>query len=171
MVRCWAMAPTKHNMTLREAEFEGATFDERWGYDLRHGVIFIGFDVGAIPDDRAHLAQLWDETTFEELGNRTIALRMLGYFWFDIQPGDVVVARAGVNQYVGYGVFQGEPWYDENAYGDGGIRNYYSFRHVDWAPIAGRRRTSLVRFSRNTLYPITEDKVARFRGLPDFPMR
>ena len=157
------MAPTKRNMTPEEAEYEGATFDERWRYDLEHGVISIGWGLGEAPTSLAHLARLWDTWAPSEWENREHGLRMLRYFWFDIQPGDVVVARAGVNQYVGAGVFRGEPWYDETAYAGTGIRYYYSFRRVDWTSASGPRRPSPIRFGQNTLYPLTSDKVAVLR--------
>ena len=165
MGRYWVMAPTMHTNTRSE----GATFDERWAYDLEHSVLSIGWDMGETPQSRSHLEQLWDENANPDWGDRRIALRMLGYFWFDIQPGDVVVARAGVEQYVGYGVFRGEPWYDEMAYHQSGIENYYSFRRVDWAPTSGERKDSPVRFGQNALYPLKDYKVALFQNLPFFP--
>ena len=161
MVGYWAMAPTKHNMTGQEARAEGATFDERWGYDHANGVISIGWDLGEAPESRAHLGWLWDEYAMPEW--TASGLRYLQYFWFGIQPGDIVVARAGVNQYVGLGVFRGEPWYDEDSYAGTGIQYYYSFRRVDWAPNSGTRRTSPVQFGQNTLYPLTPDKAVMFR--------
>ena len=165
MVRYWAMAPTMHTNTRSE----GATFDERWEYDLANGVISIGWDMHETPQSKAHLEWLWDDRANPYWGDREVALRMLGYFWFDVQPGDIVIARAGVEQYVGYGVFRGEPWYDERGYGQTGIKNYYSFRRVVWAPPSGERKDSPVRFGRNTLYPLTDEKVALLQNLPFFP--
>ena len=169
MVRYWAMAPTRYGMNRRTVEAEGAAFDERWDYDLQHGVISVGWDFGRAPESRADIARLWLENATPGSRDRGNAVRVWTYFWFDIQPGDVVIARAGVNRYVGVGVFRGDPWYDEDAYVGTGIRYYYSFRHVDWTPGSGLPKASPIQFGRNTLYPLTSDKVAVLRRAGVFP--
>lgn len=169
MVRYWAMAPTMHGMNRWKVEAEGATFDERWEYDLRHGVISVGWDFGKAPDSRDDITRLWLANTAPGSRDRGNAVRVWTYFWFDIQPGDMVIARAGVNKYVGVGVFRGDPWYDENAYAGTNIEHYHSFRRVYWTPDSGPRRASPVQFGRNTLYPLTPDKVAVLRSAGVLP--
>ena len=83
---------------------------------------------------------------------------MLSYFWFNVEPGDMVIARAGLTKYIGLGVFEGEVYYDENA---AGLTWGCSFRRVLWEPTP-RVRNSPVRFTQNTLYPLKPDKVKLF---------
>ena len=136
----------------------GVKFRKCWQYDLEHGVISIGWDLGEAPESREHLAWLWEEYAEPEWGDSEHALRMLGYFWFDIEPGDLVIARAGLTKYVGLGEFHGEPYRDEDA---AGLTWGCSFRRVRWEPTPGERY-SPVRFTQFTLYPLKPDKVALF---------
>ena len=161
MVRCWAMAPAEY----RPSGAKGTTFRKCWQYDFQHGVISIGWDLGEAPESRAHLERLWENCARPEWANSEPGLRMLSYFWFDIEPGDMVVARAGVTKYVGVGEFQGAPYYDE---GTAGSTWGCSFRHVRWEPNPGIRN-SPVRFSQNTLYLLKPDKVALFGLFPSGP--
>ena len=158
MVRCWAMAPAKY----APAGAKGATFRKCWQYDLEHGVISIGWNLGEAPESRQHLAWLWEAYAEPEWRNSDHGIdhgfRMLSYFWFDIEPGDMVIARAGVTKYVGVGEFQGEPYYDQDAVG---LTWGCSFRRVLWAQPPGVRN-SPVGFSQRTLYPLTPDKAALF---------
>ena len=154
MVRCWAMAPAEYSPTGAK----GTKFRKCWQYDLEHSVISIGWGLGEAPESREHLAWLWENCADPEWANSKHALRMLSYFWFDIEPGDMVIARAGVTKYIGLGEFQGEPYYDQDA---AGLTWGCSFRRVLWAPTPGVRN-SPVRFSRYTLHPLKPDNVALF---------
>ena len=154
MVRCWAMAPAEYAHTGAK----GATFRKCWEYDLEHGVIAIGWDLGEAPESREHLAWLWEECAHPDWANSEHGLRMLSRFWFDIEPGDLVIARAGVTKYVGLGEFQGEPYYDQDATD---LTWGCSFRRVLWEPIS-EVKNSPVQFGRFTLYLLGPDKVALF---------
>ena len=84
---------------------------------------------------------------------------MLDKFWFDVEPGDIVIARAGVLRYVGVGEFHGEPYYDAKATG---LTWGCSFRPVRWELTPGIQR-SPVRFGRYTLYCLAPEKAVLFR--------
>ena len=159
MVRYWAMVPAEYAPTGAK----GATFRKRWQYDLEHGVIAIGWDLGKAPESSVHLARMWQESAEPEWRNSgdydiDHGLKMLATFWFDIEPGDIVIAGAGVKKYVGVGEFQGESYYDQDA---DGLTWGCSFRRVLWSPTSGLRN-SPVWFSRRTLYELTRDKGALF---------
>ena len=154
MVRDWAMAPAEYG----PRGTKWATFWKCWQYNLEHGVIAIGWDLGEAPESKEHLAWLWENYARPKWPNREHGLRMLSYFWFDIEPGDTVVARAGLTRYVGLGEFRGEPFYDQEA---DGLSWGCSFRCVEWGSPTGVRN-SPVRFSQNTLYPLKPDKAALF---------
>ena len=159
MVRYWVMAPAEYAPTGTK----GATFRKYWQYDLEHGVISIGWDLGKAPESRVHQVRLWGERAEPEWRTGSDpgmnhGLKMLVTFWFGIEPGDIVIARAGVTKYVGVGEFQGEPYYDQDAVG---LTWGCSFRRVLWAPTPGVRN-SPVRFSRHALSSLTNEKVALF---------
>ena len=145
MIRCWAMAPAEYSPTGAK----GTVFRKCWQYDLDHGVIAIGWDLGEAPESREHLAWLWRNCPNREW-NSDEGLRMLGQFWFDVELGDMVIARAGVTKYVGLGEFQGEPYYDPDA---ADLTWGCSFRRVLWEPTAGPVRCSPVQFG--TKYPLS----------------
>ena len=157
MARYWVMAPAEYS----PSGAIGAEYQKCWQYDLEHGVIFMGWDLGAAPRSREHLHRLWDTNANPGWeGSPEHAIRMLSSFWFDVEPGDMVIARAGPLHYVGVGEFQGEPYYDPGGAGLTWWEAY--FRRVRWEPTPGMRR-SPVRFGRFTLYPLAPEKAALFR--------
>ena len=144
MVQYWAMAPAEYGPSGEKA----ATYRKCWDYDLRNNTIAMGWDLGEKPRSREHLDHLFDnyaDPNWE--ASPTHILRMLSMFWFDIEPGDIVIARAGVLRYAGIGEFQGDAYYDPTAscstWG-------CSLRKVNWEPHAAIRR-SPIRFTRSTL--------------------
>ena len=159
MVRYWAMSPAEY----APAGAKGAKFRKCWQYDLERGGISIGWDLGKAAESSVDLVRLWRERAVPEWRTGSAygmdhGLKMLVTFWFEIEPGDLVIARAGVNKYVGVGEFQGEPYYDQDAVD---LTWGCSFRRVLWAPTPGVRN-SPVWFSRYTLSELTSDKAALF---------
>ena len=148
----WVMSPAEYRPTGER----GNCYRKCWQYDLGHGVISIGWDVGEAPESREHLRWLWE--TYADPSWREHGLKMLSYFWFDIIPGDIVIARAGLLRYVGVGEFQGEPYYDESVRGS---TWGCSMRRVRWDSRIGET-LSPVRFGGNTLYPLSPDKAPLF---------
>ena len=106
-----------------------------------------------------HLAWLWEEYAQAKWRDSDHGLKMLMYFWFGVEPGDMVIARAGVTKYIGLGEFQEEPYYDKGA---SGLTWGCSLRRVLWEPTP-TLRNSPVRFSQITLYPLGPEKAALFR--------
>lgn len=104
MTRYWVMAPARYS----SSGTVGAEYHKCWQYDLEHGVIAIGWDLGEAPKSREHLYRLWDANAKPEWeATPDHAIRMLSRFWFEVEPGDMVIARAGLLLYVGIGEFQG----------------------------------------------------------------
>ena len=165
MVKYWAMAPAEYAPKGKD----GIRFQKCWDYDLEHGLISIGWDLGEKPESKKDLYSLWECFAPSEW-NKTRkgepyrswpphGLRMLERFWFEVEPGDMVVAKAGFNHYVGVGEFQEESFYNDNAIG----RTWGSaFRRVRWEPSPGLR-PSPVNFTRATLYSLEPEQFRRFR--------
>ena len=147
----WAMAPAEHT---------SEHYQNCWKYDLTHGVISMGWDLGEAPESKQHLVWLWENYDKPDLPGwyTDHGLKMLERFWFDVRHGDMVVARGGVLKYVGIGEFTGMPFYDEDAYG---LTWGCNFRRVVWMPGA-QERYSPIRFGRHTLYALKPWQSARF---------
>lgn len=166
MPKYWVMAPAEYAPKGAVAEF----FWNCWDYDLANGVISIGWDLGEKPDSREHLCSLWEEYALpewrrtrqgEQYESKPHGLRMLERFWFDIEPGDMVIARAGITRYVGVGEFQEESFYDE---GVAGLTWGCSFRRVRWE-LSPDIRPSSVNFTQAPLYSLQPEKFRQFRSL------
>lgn len=152
MTKCWAISPAKYSPIGDTA----ARYDACWQYDHANGVIAIGWDLKDAPESPEHLRRLWAERAdpaWSETGRR-----MVERFYFEIEDGDLVVARAGLLKYAGLGEFQGDAYYDEDASGQtwGG-----NLRKVRWQPDRSLR-LSPVRFSRPTLYQLRPEKARLF---------
>ena len=150
----WAMAPAEHS---------SPRFQPCWDYNHDHQVISIGWDLGQPPESRDHLTWLWEEYALPEwriteTGNDTDhGRKMLEKFWFDVEPGDIVVAKAGLSKYVGIGEF-GTPFYDKDAYR---FTWGCSLRHVVWESYA-QEQNSPIRFAQHTIYALKPEQAAQF---------
>ncbi len=147
MAKYWVMAPAEYSSSGSKAEI----YDACWQYDLANGVISIGW-IGEAPESPEHLRRLWPPKWTET------ARRMVERFYFEIEDGDFIVARAGLLKYAGLGEFQGDAYYDEEA-----SRKTWggNLRKVRWQPERSERR-SPVRFSRRTLYQLSPEKARLF---------
>ena len=151
MPRTWVMAPTEYAPMGQK----GAIYKRCWEYDLEHGVISIGWDLGKAPESRDHLDYLWEHRADPAWTDDSI--KMLGHFWFGVEDGDTVIARAGLLRYLCLGEFANEPWYDGDAYG---LSWGCSFRKVRWEE--SNERYSPIRFSQRTIYPLDPERAALF---------
>ncbi len=148
--RTWAIAPAEHERRKNE------TFDRCWQYDRDHGVIAVGWDLGRAPEGRDDLRALWDACASEEWSRSHYG--MLERFWFDILPGDWVVARVGRSQVVGVGTVEGEAFYrtGTSAWGP-------HMRRVHWEHAVSRTDAVPLReraFPLLTVCRLSEDSVA-----------
>ena len=163
MPKYWVMAPAEY------AENGGAAarFLKCWEYNFANSLISIGWNLGDKPRSQQHLYSLWQQYA-DPKWDRTRdglpyqltphGLVMLERFWFDIEPGDMVIAKAGLTHYVGVGEFQAESFYDAGAM----CRTWgCSFRRVRWEPSPGIR-PSPVRFAQTTLYSLQPEKFRQF---------
>ena len=100
MPRYWAIAPYSNQKRAR--------FNAVWRFDRDNGVIAVGWDLGVdlrdVPLDE--FKQLF-KNTFP--GKRHAQLQQ---FWYDIEIGDRVVAKAGTKEVVGIGTVIDRPFYD-----------------------------------------------------------
>ena len=154
MTRYWAIAPAEYSPKGKI----GTKFQKCWQYDIARGIISVGWDLGENPQSREHLAWLWEEYADPEWASSRACFGMLEKFWFDIEPGDKLIARAGLTRYVGLGEFQGDPFYDQDALGE---TWGCSFRRVLWEPCPEERNSPL-RFTRRTLYALRPDQFRLF---------
>ncbi len=152
MAGTWVMAPAEYGPRGVKA----AIYRRCWEYDLEHGVISIGWDLGEAPESREHLKWLWESYADPDWGDPGEG--MLAHFWFGVDEGDVVIARAGVLRYVGIGEFVGSPYYDGGA---AGLTWGCSFRKVRWEENP-RQRYSPIRFAQWTIYPLDAERAALF---------
>ncbi len=149
--RTWAIAPAEHGPKVNEI------FDRCWQYDRNRGVIAVGWDLGRAPKDRDDLQALWESCACPIW--TAAQRRMLERFWFEIQPGDWVVARAGRSLLVGVGTVEGKAFYDQAA---GGATWGCSLRPVRWERVVSRA-DALPRersFPRMTVCCLSEGSVA-----------
>lgn len=157
MVQYWAMAPAEYSPSGKKAK----TYRKCWEYDLSNNIIAMGWDLGEAPESEEHLKCLLAAYPRppEWTASQDHILRMLTMFWFQIEPGDIVIARAGVLRYAGIGEFQGEPCYDPKA-----SQSTWgcSLRKVNWEPDTGIRG-SPIQFSRFTLQRLTPEGASLFR--------
>ncbi len=154
MAKYWAIAPAKYSTSGKTAK----RYRECWEYDHANGVISIGWNLGDSPESPEHLRSLWAERANPAWGGLKRGCRMVERFYFEIEDGDLVVARAGLEKYAGLGEFQGDAYYDEDASRQtwGG-----NLRKVRWQPDSSLR-LSRVRFSRPTLYLLPPEKARLF---------
>ena len=146
LVRYWAIAPSRYSPK--------ASFERIWRYDRDNEIITIGWDVGkptSLRDLKAWYSMYWPDET--EHG-----LKMLAMFWFEIRPGDGIIARAGRKRIAGVGIVRGEPYYDKNigefAYGS-------NILPVHWDSVEEKVFRELV----FPMHTITELKESRFEQL------
>ena len=104
MARKWVIAPHEH--TDRES------YEKAWNYDSKHNVIAVGW--GHMGDLNG-LSQTDIEARHKEAYpcNSKHNLSQILDFWLKIEPGDLVVARAGRSKLVGVGTVTGCPYYDQ----------------------------------------------------------
>ena len=158
MVRYWAIAPADYGNRER--------FEQCWQYDRANGIMAIGWDVGA-PSSRDDLEAKYAEVAHnakyahKESWTRH-GLNMLTKFWFDIQPGDRIIARAGRKRLVGVGTVQGSPYYASSKGSTWG-RN---FLPVSWDDIKKREFPNVV-FGRHTVSELQEDRFLALTGETD----
>ena len=151
MAGTWVMAPAEYAPKGQT----GAIYQKCWEYDLAHGVISIGWDLGEAPESEEHLDWLWEnyaDPAWSDQGRK-----MLAHFWFGVEDGDIVIARAGVLKFVCLGEFVKEPWYDADA---SGLTWGCSFRKVLWEK--PEERYSPIRFAQRTIYPLDAKRAALF---------
>ncbi len=146
MTRYWVIAPANYDDKKR--------FDRCWRYDRKNGVITIGWDIGEKPVSREHLAEKFAQLPPEAKG-KSHGLHMLTKFWFDIQPGDFIIARAGRKRIVGIGMILGEAYYDADK---GPRTSGSSFRSVEWWNDIEEKWSPRIVFGMQTVYEVSEAK-------------
>ena len=93
MTRYWVIAPAEYR--------DQDAFNRCWDYCRNNGVIAIGWDLGEAPRSQEHLEELFNRRA-EEKGWSPFGWHMLRKFWFEIQPGDRIIARAGPKENRGH---------------------------------------------------------------------
>ena len=100
MVRYWVIAPYHYNPRN--------IFNQVWGYDLRQGVITIGWhEIGDLTGASKREIFERHQAYYSEKNYQS-----LQRFWHDIKVGDRIIARSGLQRIVGIGVVVGEPFFD-----------------------------------------------------------
>ena len=97
----WVMAPSRND--------KQGKFDRFWRYARENSVISIGWDVGDF-DSQEELERKYRERASQELEGWTEnGLEKLTKFWYDMKPGDRIIARRGRKKIVGLGTVTGAP--------------------------------------------------------------
>ena len=100
MTRCWVIAPYRYS--------PGMVFDAVWDYSRRNDVISIGWhEVGDLTGASKKEIKDRHQAVYSEINYQS-----LQRFWHDIEPGDRVIARAGLKRVVGIGTVEGKPFFD-----------------------------------------------------------
>lgn len=155
MPRYWVISP--YESTKEEL------FQRAWEYDLKNGTIAIGWvklrDVSKMSKSelRSRAEEVYSESP---KGVITRICNAIWWFYHEIPPGDVFIARQGRKKIVGIGRVQRDVFYDEqmgrerigNLQGDA----YANFRKVDWT----KKEITFdkIMFSMDALYEIPEEK-------------
>lgn len=150
MLRYWAIAPTDYG--------DRGEFNRCWQFDREHGVISIGWDVGE-PHSIEDLAEKYAETAAVEDWTQH-GLNMLKKFWFEIGPGDRVIARAGRKRIVGVGTVLGEPYFH---FEDGGSSWGANFLPIQWDDVVEIDFERMV-FGMHTIYELSEPRFEELVG-------
>ena len=150
MLRYWAIAPTDYS--------DRGAFEKIWQFDRDHDVIAIGWDVGE-PQSREDLEKKYARASEEE-GWTQHGLNMLKKFWFDIRPGDRVIARAGRKRIVGIGTVRGEPYFDPES---GQSNEGANLLSVQWDDVEEREFERMV-FGMHTIYELSEPRFEELVG-------
>ena len=153
MAKNWVMAPLEN---------EPGHFDQVWKYDRENNVISIGWDVGGFDSpkelksryqERARVNENWTETGF----------RQLKAFWYDIKPGDRIIARRGRKKIVGIGTVVGSPFYSPKMKVEqaGTFEpDHAYFLPTEWKDF--EREFPDIKFGMHTLYPVPDDRFEEF---------
>ena len=149
MPKNWVMAPLEHNPRQE--------FNRVWEYDRQNGVISIGWSMGGFKSPEELQRKYARNAGIEGWGKR--GLSMLKKFWYEIKPGDRIIARAGRSQIVDVGEVTGAPFYDPQKGveqgGPFGVFHQY-FLPVQWRGIGVV--FPVLEFSMLTLYDVTDDR-------------
>jgi len=157
--RFWVIAPCRYDVTDPDA------FEKVWQYNLKQGVISIGWwqmgDVSALDEDGLlkHIADTYDGY---EGGGATNLARMFHKFFHDVKPGDTILARRGRKAIAGIGTVKRAAYYDPNKQNPAtcneegnGFRNHID---VEWAETPRDKLFDPIVFAMQTFYEIPEDK-------------
>lgn len=155
MTRYWLIAP------YDSREKQG--FERVWEYDLKKGVIAIGWrllgDVSGLSEEqvRAKVKEVYGDK------NAPWRFRIIRQFYYEIEPGDVVVARRGRKTIAAVGTVIGKAFYNEEMGRERGgspTEGFYSnFIRVQWLDDNRDIAFDRIVFPIQTLYPYTEEKV------------
>lgn len=151
MTRYWVITP--YDSAERE------TFTRVWEYDSHYGTIAIGWrELG----DISNLTREQLGKKFREVYNPSTrkGLNQISRFWYEISPGDVIVARRGRKTILSWGTVTGSPYYDDvkgrERVGGPQEYNYPNFIPVQW--VGDRHEFEDMVFSFTTVYEIPEER-------------
>ena len=150
MLRYWAIAPSDYG--------DRKEFERCWQSDRQHGVISIGWDVGE-PHSTEDLEKKYAEAAADEDWTQH-GLNMLKKFWFEIGPGDRVIARAGRKRIVGIGTVRGEPYFHPE---DGESSWGGNFLPIEWDDVEEIEFPHIV-FGMHTIYELSEPRFENLTG-------
>jgi len=154
VARYWVIAP--YLSTEQEA------FEQVWEYDLRNGVIAIGWrelgDISELTEDqlKARIREVYGDR------NLTLYFNMLWRFYHEVEPGDVVVARRGRKRIAAVGSVTGRAFYNEEMGRERGgspTEGFYpNFISVEWQSEGRDKEFPKQVFAMQTVYEIPEQK-------------
>lgn len=152
MPRYWVIAP--YDATQPDL------FGKAWQFDLREGVIAIGWrelgDPSALSQDelRQRIRAVWGSKV------ETLYSNILWRFFHEVAPGDIVIARRGVKRIVGVGTVRRTAFRDEDMgvarVGGDKEAAYCNFLGVDWSE--SERVWDKPVFAMHAFYEVPEER-------------
>lgn len=154
MARYWVIAPYLST--------EQKAFEQVWEYDLRNGVIAIGWrdlgDISELTEDqlKVRIRELYGDR------NLTLYSNILWRFYHVVEPGDMVVARRGRKTIAAVGSVTARAFYNGEMGRErgGSLRegSYPNFISVQWQSEGRNKEFPTQVFAMQTMYEIPEEK-------------
>jgi restriction system protein len=162
MPRYWVVAPVESKPVER--------FEKVWQFDLANNLISIGWDaLGDVSkmDREALCGAVAAAYPDKPLATKGLIVNMLWFFWHEIRPGDLVIARRGRTILAAVGRVVRGAFYapGKNPLLAGSGYSHHGFLGVEWQQQPRDKNFHEIVFPMFTLKEISEVDYRRFAGV------